>query len=84
MITEPRWILRRAPGFSDEAIDVSTQHRAGMVHNEKWIELHFFQLTLTCDASALAFEGEMLRQGQVGRNESGIPLMFVGLYDHFR
>ncbi len=59
MVTETFGFFSGAPGFSKKAINICSQHRAGVIEAKERVKTDFFQLTLAGDAGAPTPKGLM-------------------------
>lgn len=72
VIDEALLCFRRAPGFTKKAVEVSTQHGAGMIERKERIKTDFLELSLARYASSPPFDGRVRREWVVAFQVPGV------------
>ena len=60
MVLKVMTLLGGTPGFSHQATDIGSKHRAGMIETKERIKTDFLELSLPNDTTSLAFDLDML------------------------
>jgi len=78
VIDEPLNGFRRAPGSSEQTIEICSQHRARVVQRKKRIKSDFLKLPLTCDTTFATLLSAVRGVFEVALQMSRVVRIFVG------